>query len=1019
MKKIVCIMAAIFISLIGCTKIFAADGTLWGVRTKDLKVLKTEWFDIIFPPESEESAVQLYQNADRIYSEIAELYGRAPICRMPVVLTPQVQTHNAYFSLAPYNLIVLYDTIPSENMLVHSDSLLGTFRHELTHAYTYNLKSPALYKASSFFGDVLLFSLLSISSGWAEGATLTSESAGGEGRLNDEYSLHMVRQAKIENQFPKYADVQGASDVYPRGSFYNFNAGFAQWLQKTYGMQKYAEFWYSCINGKHIFASTNFKKVYGLKLNEAWSQFAEDFYVPDVEPNPVAAGLCYDFFDFIKNDANGKETNFIESKKNDYSACNEGGSLYSNVCVSERGLYFVDKACNAVYFVENKNGKRKIKKLFTQTGVNQINVSQDGRFIAIQYTAQNEGTYKECIKIYDCLKRNFYKIDGTAKTNPAIICKNDDSQYFIVYTKFNAQKTSICIEKILLDGRTDTINGFEEIKTIPQNSNVYNFSFTDIGEGDFAFIKCDSLNFLICGANLNGETIFEYELPSEKMRLRGLSYSKNDDGGKLLFSFTNKGTLPRLGMLNLSSKEFFLQQNDVSGGVFCPVIYEDNIIYSGNFYRQNRLFVAASIGKNFSEPVTAATVSAPTAISAATASATALNTHVDTVDQTGTDTPTLQTNVNSQNDVRTNLPAKIYDYKPFSYLTRGIFVPVSIATSKSCYKDFSSSTNYFPFGITFITAEPWTNGNNVILSAGYGIGTNSFASNIQYTGGTDTSHFKYSFSAGTEFDFSGWKQAEAGASGSFLIPFGSMLKITLFESVYGFIEKNDFNHYAYNDCGFLLSNVHYSGPGKYERAGFSVVQAFTYALYNNLSGNQLLQNGNLAFELNAYIPKLLPVTCTSGFVYNFPVKLSASLFPYDTISKKVSGGTKKENVAFENSVLNFDVQTVIFSMDIQKAVPLVPAIFTNEFLFILRYNAAFTEEKPFTWGFLSANEHLEGIFSGKSTYKSMVELKLQLGLTPNLGETARNQFRTDFSVSMYYSFVTNKFMFDWAIASHF
>ena len=77
---------------------------------KNLKVLQTKWFDIVFPESSEQSAIILYQNADSIYQELAEIYGFPLQFRMPVVLTSKVEQMNAYWSAVPYNHIVIYDT---------------------------------------------------------------------------------------------------------------------------------------------------------------------------------------------------------------------------------------------------------------------------------------------------------------------------------------------------------------------------------------------------------------------------------------------------------------------------------------------------------------------------------------------------------------------------------------------------------------------------------------------------------------------------------------------------------------------------------------------------------------------------------------------------------------------------------------------------------------------------------------------------------------------------------------------
>ena len=151
------------------------------------------------------------------------------------------------------------------------------------------------------FGDAITNHYFTVTSGMAEGATVSYESSKGEGRLNDAYSLQMVRQAKIEDQFPTYSDVKGASDAYPMGSFYYFNGAFAEFLQRNFGMHKYSEFWYRCINGEHLtdFAAAGaFKNTFGIKLNRAWKMFENSLQVPSVAAaNPVTAGQAFDFFD--------------------------------------------------------------------------------------------------------------------------------------------------------------------------------------------------------------------------------------------------------------------------------------------------------------------------------------------------------------------------------------------------------------------------------------------------------------------------------------------------------------------------------------------------------------------------------------------------------------------------------------------------------------------------------------------------------------------------------------------------
>ena len=136
--------AVLFCTFIFVNYSFAYNGVFSG--EKKLSVVKTQWFDIIYQQSSEEVAGILFEKADGIYEDIAADYGITPQFRMPVVITSALEEFNAYWSSYPYNHIVIYDTGTNESLKVFSESLCATFRHELTHAVSYNLRSPVLQK---------------------------------------------------------------------------------------------------------------------------------------------------------------------------------------------------------------------------------------------------------------------------------------------------------------------------------------------------------------------------------------------------------------------------------------------------------------------------------------------------------------------------------------------------------------------------------------------------------------------------------------------------------------------------------------------------------------------------------------------------------------------------------------------------------------------------------------------------------------------------------------------------------
>jgi len=79
--------------------------------------LNTKYFQIIYKKESIATASLLYENADRIYEEIAEKLETETNLSMPILIRSDIQVLNAYFTSFPYNRIVLYDTVSDNTSL--------------------------------------------------------------------------------------------------------------------------------------------------------------------------------------------------------------------------------------------------------------------------------------------------------------------------------------------------------------------------------------------------------------------------------------------------------------------------------------------------------------------------------------------------------------------------------------------------------------------------------------------------------------------------------------------------------------------------------------------------------------------------------------------------------------------------------------------------------------------------------------------------------------------------------------
>lgn len=987
MRKVFCFIFVFCFSV----SVFAHDSIMSG--EKNLKVLTTKWFDVIYPEGSERSALILFENVDRIYEEVGEMYGFLPRERMPVVLTSVVQQENAYWSPAPYNHIAIYDTYVIEDLDVFSENLLSTFRHEVTHAFSYNLKND-FWHALSFFGDILNPGYLFITQGWAEGATVSSESAGGEGRLNNGFTLQMIRQAKIENQFPAYTDVQGASDKYPMNSFYYFNGAFDAWLQKTYGMDKYALFWYKCVNFQTIMPTLTFKKVFGIKIKDAWKLFKADIAVPDIPSNPIENVGVQDFF---------------KSGDDGYSIDNDAGSLYTSLSPNEKGLVYLDSKCNTVYFVDKKeleSGRKKPHKILAKDYIQSVSSSRDGNYLVVDYYSYLENNVKKKSAVYDVAKKHF-TMEENGLFSDSIIQK--DEKYYLVGAKYKNQEYSIYVKEIC--SKTDSSKAvFENTIALPVFEQAGNF--VDVGTafdaGSFAYIKKAGLKQTICVRNLEGDLLYEYELPESDMYIRYLSVDVS--GNKLLFSWVNNESLPRLGTLSLKNGIFMLQNCDLSGGVYYPVSVTDEIVvYEGEFFRQNRMFTAkldflmdGSESQTVNPKIVNSVESGEAAVSA------------ESKNSEYFDYDEVLKKISLQN------PKK---YNPFKYYTQGIFLPVSLFTSVS-HSNKKSSDNMLPLGLTWISGNPWS-GGLLIATAGYGLMTNSWGAEVTYQSSTGSGNGSLVFDVATEFDTKGWKQGRATVTVNRDFPFGNISQFSISESgnfffgrnnaaydvseqflkdPFGFIttfhpgliETSAENYlYAANTFSVKYTNLRKTGSGKYEKGGISITADFTNG-YLAESTFWSYQNviGNLGFRINSYIPKLIPIKCIDRFVYNLPLRLAVDFLPYTS-----SSSIKLARPATKPSLVSADSEMILFAFDLQKSVPFIPVLFVNNLQISAVYYGAYFLPDSYSnmnWNFTKLDKIFLELPERVFSYSQWTGLRIAAGLTPNFACLANRTFKMDY-----------------------
>lgn len=967
--------------------LFAFDCAVSGY--KKILVHKTQWFDVIYGAENEQTARLLIANADRIYKEAAAQYGIEPQCRMPLVITQKVEQFNANWSSYPYNHIVLYDTFPSENLQVLEDTILGTFWHEITHSITYNMKHPFWKGLDIIFGDEFYPGSLTVTRGMAEGAAVASESITGQGRLNSEFSRHVIKQAKIEGQFPYYSDVQGSSDKYPAGSFYEFNGAFYQWVQDKYGIEKYADFWYRLCNLKSITISGAFKKAFGQNLRSAWKEYEKALavQVDSDDKNPVKKGFAKDFF---------------TPDSDDYSVANDSGALYGNLKKCDDGLIYINSKNSSLYFVDNSilsdGGEIKPKKLFTLQQMEKADISRDGRFIAIQIMTQRAAATKSKIQVYDRKNDRFKALPKITNVHDAVILESE-GQYYLVCQIYESPIVKITAFRLELNDRGD-LAGFSQVASFDLAKDSIFQSMTWLPEGDaggvggaatgevlaFAAIKKSALNNFICGYTIGGQLLFESPLPGKNTAARYLSY--DEASKRFLFTYTEPDTMPRLASFDLQSKSFRFEKADFSGGIFYPVCSEGKIFYLGKFFRQNRLFVKDD-QSGLSEGIS------------------------------GNEAQKIRRPEFSLGQVEPPVEGEIKT-KPYNRMNflRGSLYPLSSLSSNSY--NFGQKTSYpMLVSASYLNMSPWTSGI-FIIELGFGVITKSLGLQVEYQSGTFTKLFKYSLLGFSEFDKDGWKQSRGSGTITSTIPFGRISKLTFSDTLllhygrsnltqsqakrkygslkpgWGYADSSKKYFYALESVSAGYSNIHKCGDGKYSDGGFSLRTIFNtrYNANNRFNLEKYEFYNDLGFSASLALPRLLPLRDTLNLTYNLPAKLSLYAFAEPKKADFSALASLKPDGFPEFNAVTLDFETILFGVDIQKGAGI---LFFNDARLLFHYKLGFSYwelHDDDNWRIFDLKDYLKKL-GAEVPLEQFFGLKVAAGITPNYGVLANNRFKTE------------------------
>ncbi len=941
-------LLSMILLILPCLEAWSADGVMWG--EKDFRCISTQWFDIIYPSKSWRSAKTIYECADRIYCEICQEMGTSPQFRMTVTITPATDSFNAYFTNFSINHIVLYDTVPEESLAVFSNDMEGTFRHELTHAVTINMRNKFWTALDSVFGDAYNFGCyITMPQFLKEGASVFEESRSGEGRLNDGFYLHMVRQSLVQGEFPSYTEIAGARDVYPGGNMsYGFGGPFVDWLQREYGKDRYVEFWYEGINGGGLTYEIVFKKVYGISLGEAWESFRRSIQCP-----AVAAGA---------DDVEGVEY---------YQRGQTPGAVYTSLSAGRNGITYAEKKSSSVWFAPWENGGLgKSRKLFTKRGLQFCRQSRDGRFMAVGCSGIDYGNPRNELFVYDMEKKSFTNVPELSLRDACIVDRGDRPLLCAVKTRNGS--VAISVWEMVLAEKDGGVKGIRFLREQDFALGTKVFSLVDASDGKVGFIQKDENGWSVCLMDsAAGGDILQVRF-GQGMALRGLSPDeKSLADGKIGFNFSwaTRDVMPRLGNLVLDGDmaHVSLMDGDISGGVYFPCSGQGEIQYAyiGNFVSENRLVLMKDVDMGFSLQDRKAVALG--------------NVHPEKDPEFG------------------KAEFEGMSRKYVGGFERGMIVPFASIPVFGIYGTRVSGV-YFP-GVSYLCNDAW-DGKRLSVMAGVNPGEGIFASlqdknfeaaiAAQLSGGSSTSLFNYSVLLQTVFDKQGYSQSALQFEFSSGLSFGNngsfVIKNTgdiVYGRVPGSVDGRRYLTFADTFVCQLALNRR-TGPGLYQRGVVALQLTGDFFSCNGIATPDGSGIGNIMNMLVLYpsvvvrIPNLIPVDCAGGFTYNIPVAAGLNMAPSQSI------------------VFSGYVSALLFGLEIQKGPRWVPLYF-NRLVATASYNFSLNHSGGGVNPFNVPSKLLE---PSALSYDDYIRLTVALQCTPNTGAMANPDIMGTFGISL-------------------
>jgi len=246
--------------------------------------LKTEHFTVFYRSGYEKEAWQVLEALERNRIKLQELTGYE-VFHLSVVLQ-DVGTESNGITNPIFQSINIFTYPPQAGRYGYvQDWWVDVTTHEYTHILTLDNVGGLPGGISFLFGNIFRPNIFL--PGWiSEGITVYSESRVSEyqGRLNDGFFDAYISASALENRMPSIKEATYRPLEFPLDSYYLYGGKFFDYLSKTYGEDRFSQFFtrngssflsYFSVVFPYIGIDRSARKVYGKSFSTLWKEWLE------------------------------------------------------------------------------------------------------------------------------------------------------------------------------------------------------------------------------------------------------------------------------------------------------------------------------------------------------------------------------------------------------------------------------------------------------------------------------------------------------------------------------------------------------------------------------------------------------------------------------------------------------------------------------------------------------------------------------------------------------------------------